>query len=84
MRASLSIPGVFAPVIENDEVLVDGGAMNNFPVELMVQLSESDNVIGVHASPHIVVERQYDYDSCISGWQILLRKVNPFDRLFVS
>jgi len=78
VRASLSIPGVFAPVIENGEVLVDGGLMDNFPVELMVRLSESDRVIGVQANPHIVQTHQYDYDTSISGWKILFRKLNPF------
>jgi predicted acylesterase/phospholipase RssA len=80
VRASLAIPGVFAPVIEDDEVLVDGGVMDNFPIELMVKLSESDRVIGVHASPHQESARQWDYDTSISGWRILYYKVNPFVR----
>lgn len=78
VRASLAIPGVFAPVIEDDEILVDGGVMDNFPVELMVKLSESDHVIGVHANPHKENKRQWDYDTSISGWRILFNKINPF------
>ena len=32
MRASMSVPGVFAPIEIEDRVLVDGGVVNNFPV----------------------------------------------------
>jgi NTE family protein len=38
MRASLSIPGVFAPVKWNDRLLVDGGFANNVPVKLAREL----------------------------------------------
>jgi predicted acylesterase/phospholipase RssA len=78
VRASLSIPGVFAPVIEDGEMLVDGGTMDNFPVALMAQLGGSDRIIGVQASPHHYKKRHYDYETAISGWRILLRRINPF------
>jgi predicted acylesterase/phospholipase RssA/CRP-like cAMP-binding protein len=80
VRASLSIPGVFAPVIEGDQVLVDGGVMDNFPVETMAALSESERVIAVHASPHQDRTRQWDYDTSISGWRILAQRINPLRR----
>jgi len=35
MRATTAVPGIFPPVIDGDEVLVDGGIVNNLPVELM-------------------------------------------------
>jgi NTE family protein len=38
MRASLSIPGVFAPVEWNGRLLVDGGFANNVPVKLAREL----------------------------------------------
>mgnify|MGYP003344176170 CR=1 FL=1 len=34
MRASMSIPSVFKPVEYNDVLLVDGGILNNFPVDV--------------------------------------------------
>lgn len=34
MRATMSIPGVFAPVEWNGMMLVDGGALNNLPVDV--------------------------------------------------
>ncbi|WP_455205312.1 patatin-like phospholipase family protein [Kaarinaea lacus] len=38
MRASLSIPGVFAPVEWNGQLLVDGSYINNLPVKLAREL----------------------------------------------
>ena len=38
LRASVAIPGVLPPVMDRGEVLVDGGAMNNLPVDFMREL----------------------------------------------
>ena len=46
MRASMSIPGVFAPVRMGERVLVDGGLTNNFPVDVARAMG-ADYVIGV-------------------------------------
>ncbi|HEX6014686.1 MAG TPA: patatin-like phospholipase family protein [Geminicoccaceae bacterium] len=35
LRASAAIPGVLPPVVEAGEVLVDGGVVNNLPVDVM-------------------------------------------------
>lgn len=46
MRATMAIPGVFAPVELNGKVLVDGGIINNFPVDVAREMG-ADIVIGV-------------------------------------
>jgi NTE family protein len=33
LRASMALPAIFAPVQENGKLLVDGGALNNLPVD---------------------------------------------------
>jgi len=38
MRASMAIPGVFAPVSRDGRLLVDGGFANNLPVQLARQM----------------------------------------------
>ncbi|WP_455211116.1 patatin-like phospholipase family protein [Kaarinaea lacus] len=38
LRASMSIPGVFAPVESNGRLLIDGGMANNVPVHLAREL----------------------------------------------
>jgi len=35
LAASIAIPGVFKPFIWNDRVLVDGGVLNNLPVDVL-------------------------------------------------
>ncbi len=35
LRASASLPGIFPPVIEGANLLVDGGILNNLPVDVM-------------------------------------------------
>lgn len=49
MRASMSIPGVFTPVDSADAMFVDGGALNNFPVDVVRDMG-ADVVIGVDLS----------------------------------
>ena len=46
MRATMSIPGLFAPVQTGGMALVDGGMRNNFPVDLAKELG-ADIVIGI-------------------------------------
>ncbi len=46
MRASMSIPGVFAPVRMNNMLLVDGGMRNNYPADIARQMG-ADIIIGV-------------------------------------
>ena len=46
MRASMAVPGVFSPVKIDTMMLVDGGVLNNFPVDKMLEKG-LDIVIGV-------------------------------------
>lgn len=46
MRSSMSIPGVFAPVDLDGMVLVDGGMVNNYPVDVALAMG-ADYIIGV-------------------------------------
>ncbi len=46
MRATMSIPSVFEPVIYNGVSVIDGGLVNNFPVDIMLDKG-ADFIIGV-------------------------------------
>jgi NTE family protein len=46
IRASMSVPGLFAPAVLNDRLLVDGGLVGNLPVDVMHQMGV-DIVIAV-------------------------------------
>lgn len=49
MRASMAIPGVFAPVHMNGYTLVDGGLVNNFPADVLKEMG-ADIIIGVEVA----------------------------------
>ncbi|MHB8384025.1 MAG: patatin-like phospholipase family protein [Candidatus Binataceae bacterium] len=38
LRASVAIPGVLTPVIEGNHIVVDGGVLNNLPIDLMLAM----------------------------------------------
>lgn len=71
--ASAAIPGIFAPVKLNDSYYIDGGSLNNFPVELLK--TTCDKIIGVYVNgfdtisindlkhSHNVVERAFKLKS---------------------
>ena len=52
MRASMSIPGVFFPIYKDGQVLVDGGVVNNYPVDVARAMG-ADIIIGVDLSSAI-------------------------------
>jgi NTE family protein/lysophospholipid hydrolase len=49
VRASTSLPGIVEPVIQGNELLVDGGVLNNLPVDVMQDLWDC-SIIAVNAS----------------------------------
>lgn len=49
MRASMAIPGVFAPVQIDDKILVDGGLVNNFPADVLRDMG-ADIIIGIEVT----------------------------------
>jgi NTE family protein len=46
LRASTSIPGLVPPYIEQGQILVDGGIMNNFPTDVMSSLARG-RIVGI-------------------------------------
>ncbi len=47
LRATMSLPAFFSPVREGDHVLVDGGLLDNLPVDVARQMG-ADIVIAIH------------------------------------
>ena len=47
LRATMSLPGIFTPVRTGDSVLVDGGLLDNLPVDVAKDMG-ADVVIAVH------------------------------------
>jgi NTE family protein len=40
VRASIALPGILPPVVDGNNVLVDGGVMRNLPVDLMQEMHD--------------------------------------------
>lgn len=55
LRASMSIPSIFKPVTLNDLLLVDGGLVNNFPVDIMAK-KNVDYIIGVDVQTYLTTK----------------------------
>ncbi len=55
LRASMSIPGVFAPIEINNQLLVDGGMANNLPISVARELC-ADVVIAVDISSPLLAK----------------------------
>ena len=50
IRASISIPGVFPPLIDEGSIYVDGGVINNMPVDVMRQIGRGPVIaVDIHS-----------------------------------
>ena len=65
VMASCSIPGLFEPIVHNGVTLIDGGILNNMPIEPL--LGKYDYIIGSHCNP-------YGYNKPLSLWRLSFRK----------
>ena len=77
MRASGSIPGIGPPLFANKQILVDGGIVNNLPVDIM-QEKFGGVIIVVDVSPTDRLSVSETIANTPSGWQILWNRMNPF------
>jgi predicted acylesterase/phospholipase RssA len=78
VRASIALPGVFSPILnDQSEILVDGGVMNNFPVDIMAGRYELGCIIASNVSPHRQKPYPYPFGESVSGWRVLWSRINP-------
>jgi len=79
VRASTALPAIFPPLLgENDEVHVDGGVMNNMPLDVMRDFCEGGTVIGVNPMPVRDRVRAYSFGPSVSGWHALAGRLGLF------
>jgi len=79
VRTSISLPGVFSPMLnERNELLVDGGVMNNFPLDIMASRYQLGRLIGSNVSPHRERPYPHAFGESVSGWRVLWSRINPF------
>lgn len=66
MRATMAIPAVFTPVRIGDRLLVDGGALNNIPVDV-VRAMGADIVIAVNVAADLDTENEPQTELSLFG-----------------
>ena len=69
--ASAAFPGVFAPVKMGTQYYIDGGTLNNFPVDLIRE--HCDHIIGVYVNPFRTIsfeELKHSYNVLERAYQI--------------
>jgi predicted acylesterase/phospholipase RssA len=77
LRASVSLPGIFPPAVIGDQLAVDGGILDNLPVDLM-RRRPVGRVVAVDLSS----QKNYtvSYDAVPSPWQVLASRMLPFSK----
>ncbi len=77
IRASISIPGVFAPAILDDRVIVDGGLVDNLPIEIAKDMG-ADIIIAVdvNAGDYLTEKEDLDTLSSVFGQLVVILMKN--------
>jgi predicted acylesterase/phospholipase RssA/CRP-like cAMP-binding protein len=78
VRASLALPGIFPPVYAVGDLLIDGAAMNNVPVDVMRGRVGSGTIVAVDVSAEVEPLTAAPFAPGLSGWRVLGRRLNPF------
>ena len=70
VRASASIPGLYPPMIVGESFLIDGGVVNNMPVDLMQKCDDIGQTIAFDVGGSSDLETDFTIDGSLSGWKI--------------
>jgi|SRR5690554_4396584 len=88
IRASVSIPSVFTPVINGESILVDGGVVNNIPInhakrivnDILIAVNVNSNVLLPEKEPtKEVEEKQLFYQGLLNSFYAGLSKLIPYE-----
>ena len=77
VRASMAAMPIFTPILHEGDLLVDGGFLNNLPVDVMRHQFGSAAVLGIDCSPLSPKTQEYDFGPSISGWEALRYQMQP-------
>ena len=75
IRAGSAIPGVIPPIPNEGELLVDGGVLDNLPVDHLRDTGLVDTVIAVDVAPPLGPRAKQDFGLSVSGWRVLRSKL---------
>lgn len=71
LRASSAVPGMMPPVRIGDDLHIDGGVLNNVPVDVVRTAYPGATIIGVDVSPPVGPRAKADFDLWVSGGKAL-------------
>ena len=77
VRASCSLPGIFPPVCTDGHFLVDGGVMNNVPMDIMGEHCAGGTVIAVNVGGGGATDLCDSQQCSATGWSLLRQRLNP-------
>tara|TARA_R110000868_G_scaffold104270_8_gene287139 strand:+ start:13155 stop:13952 length:798 start_codon:yes stop_codon:yes gene_type:complete len=78
LMASSCIPGMFEPILLNDMLYVDGGVLNNLPVEPLIGLC--DTIIGVNCNNLTILKGEPNIKGLIERSVIMSLNYNVYSR----
>jgi len=77
LLASMRVPAALPPILWDRDLLVDGGIINNIPVDIMREYAQCGTVIASDVSSVLDLSDVCDYGDRISGWQALAQRFKP-------
>ena len=75
LRASVALPGILPPVTENGHLLVDGGVMNNLPVDVMAAEARGP-IIAVDVAGEIDLHAEDERYGERSIWSLISQRMH--------
>ena len=77
LRATVAIPGIVPPVVYGEDLHIDGGVLDNLPLEHMRQVNPRGPVIAVDVAIGPGPRATADFGLAASGWKLLAHRVLP-------
>jgi NTE family protein len=68
LRASIALPGILPPVVWGEDVLVDGAALDNFPVSTMRDMHRGPNIGVDVAQQHALDSEDFRHPLGFMSW----------------
>jgi predicted acylesterase/phospholipase RssA/CRP-like cAMP-binding protein len=75
VRASISVPGILPPMRLDADLHVDGGLVNNLPIDVMVAKPEIGAVIAVDVGGERDMAAPPGFEPELSGWRVLWNRL---------
>ncbi len=77
LRASISLPGILPPMRLGNDLHVDGGLVNNLPIDVMIAKPEIGAVIAVDVGAELEMAAPAGFEPEVSGWRVLWERFVP-------